>query len=79
VSGDEYDDTVEALTGGAELPDVRRPDPRPPSAGVLIVFAMVGMFVIVNASAAWETFGEVAPLVSMGYALVLMAWARGGR
>lgn len=76
MSADEYDDTVDALNAGAKLPDVRRPEPRPPSAGVLIVFAMVGMFAIVNAAAVWPTFGEIAPLVSVAYALILMRWAR---
>jgi hypothetical protein len=76
MSVDEYDETVDALNRGAELPDVRHDDPRPPSAGVLIVFAMIGMFVIVNAAEVWETFREIAPLVSMAYALVLMRWAR---
>lgn len=75
MSGDEYDETVDALNRGEPLPDVRRPEPRPPSAGVLIVFAMVGMFAIVNAAAAWPTFGEIAPLVSVAYFLILTRWA----
>lgn len=72
---DEYDETVDALNRGAELPDVRRDDPQRPTASVLIVAAMLGMFVIVNAAAAWETFGEVAPLVSVAYFLALTRWA----
>jgi hypothetical protein len=72
---DDYEETVEALNRGAELPDVRRPDYRPPSASVLIVAAMLGMFVIVNASAAWETFHDIAPLVSVAYFLALSRWA----
>jgi len=75
MSGDDYDETVDALNAGAKLPDVRRPEPRPPSAGVLIIFAMVGMFAIVNAAEAWPTFGDIAPLVSFGYYLILTRWA----
>lgn len=76
MSADEYDDTVDALNAGAKLPDVRRPEPRPPSAGVLIVFAMIGMFAMVNAAAAWPALREIMPLASMAYALILMRWAR---
>lgn len=75
MSSDEYDETVDALNRGAELPDVRRPDSRPPSASLLIVSAMLGMFVLVNASAAWETVRDIAPLVSVAYFLVLSRWA----
>lgn len=75
MSADEYDETVDALNRGSELPDVRRDEPRPPAASVLIVAAMLGMFVIVNAAAVWETFAEVAPLVSVAYFLVLTRWA----
>lgn len=73
---DDYDETVDALNRGAELPDVRHEQSHRPDASVLVVAAMVGMFVIVNASAVWETFAEIAPLISVAYFLVLTRWAR---
>lgn len=60
---------------GTKLPDVRRETHRP-TASVLIVAAMLGMFAILNAAEVWETFREVAPLVSVAYYLVLTRWAR---
>ena len=80
MNGDEeYEQTVEALRNGAKLPDVRRDPPRPPSAAVLIVFAMVGMFALVNAAEAWPMVAEAFPLLSMAYFLVLATWASSGR
>jgi len=61
-----------------KLPDVRR-DPGAPSASLLIGFAMLGMFAIVNAAAVWHTFAEIAPLVSVVYFLILTTWGAQGR
>lgn len=72
----EYEDT---LARGDKLPDVRKPDPGPPSASVLIAFAMVGMWALVNAAGAWPAVREVAPLLSVAYFLVLTTWAAQGR
>ena len=60
-----------------EAEQVRPPEPsRRPTPAVVIVFAMIGMFVIVNAAASWQAFADIAPLVSIAYFLVLTRWAR---
>lgn len=76
----EYEQTVEALNRGASIEPANKPEPqKPPSASVLIVAAMLGMFSIVNAAEVWETFAQIAPLVSVAYFLALAGWARSGR
>lgn len=80
MTRDEYDDTVEALNDGAELPDVRKPEPSRPTPEVVIGFAMIGMIALVNAGIAWpDTIGEYAGLIGFVYFVALVAWARGGR